>query len=303
MAFKILKIGFVILTMIVGVWYLIIKDYDYKITFKTPQASGVVYNYLLGWNNWQSSNNKIVTASNKIPFSKLRQDFIVSDTNVNIEWKIVRESNSVTKVTAYLKDKNNSLIQKLKVPFIKTDFVKRSLSTVTRIQRELAELEKSYIVGNIETSKIPKQFCAYISLESKLSEKANQMMAGNYYIINYFKENNIDIKGSPFLEVTSWNEKDNSLKFNFCFPITFSDNYKESKGVKFKMTEEKSALKTTFNGNYRISDCAWFSIIDYAEQRKINIEKLPIEIFKNDPHSGGNELEWVAEIYIPVKNN
>ena len=71
--------------------------------------------------------------------------------------------------------------------------------------------------------------------------------------------------------------------------------------MKFKKTTEKRALKTIFNGNYKISDRAWFSIIDYASTKGVEIEQLPVEIFRNDPHSGGNPLEWEAEVYMPIK--
>ncbi|WP_339916728.1 hypothetical protein [Yeosuana marina] len=299
------KIKFFIVFIVLGFlgWYFFLKSYDYQITFKTKNPTGVVYNTLAVWNNWEPPKNESVTTYTKIPFSKLSQELHVSDSLIDIEWNIVKEADSLTKVTAYITDKNNSLIQKLKLPFVKTDFVKRMISTVKRIQVEFKDLNGEYKVGTIETSKIPKQYCAYISLESKLSEKATKMMANNYYILTYLEDNNIEIKGHPFVEVTKWNEIENTMSFNFCFPIAFNENYQSPSDIKFKMTEEKPALKTVFNGNYRISDCAWFSIIDFAQQHKVNIERLPTEIFFNDPHSGGNDLEWKAEIYMPLNNN
>jgi len=297
------KIKFIIVFLLVGFlgWYFFLKSYDYQITFQTAHPTGVVYNTLLTWNNWESSENKAVTIYAKTPFSKLNQELHVSDSIINIEWKIIRNNDSLTKVTAYLTDKDNSFIQKLKVPFVKTDFQNRMISTVKRIKEQLRDSEKKYKVGQVEMSKIPKQYCAYISIESKLSEKANKMMEVNSEIVNYLFDNSIEIEGNPFLEVTKWNEEENSLSFNFCFPVAYNDDYTPYSDIKFKMTEEKPALKTVFNGNYRVSDCAWFSLIDYAQQNKINIERLPTEIFFNDPHSGGNELEWKTEVYMPIK--
>lgn len=301
--FKFLKILGVISILSLGIWYFFIKNYDYKITFKTPQSKGIIYNYILGWNNWETSKNSVVGTYGKEPFLKLSQELHVSDSIIDIDWEIVKVSDSVTKVTAYVTDKNNSLIQKLKVPFVNTAFVNRMVSTVKKIQKELKELGDAHRVGTVEISKIPEQYCACIGLESTLSEKANKMIEMNADILIYLEENNIDIIGSPLLEVDKWDELHNTIAFNFCFPVAFNQNYKESEAVKFKMIEEKPALKTIFNGNYRISDCAWFSIIDYAEKKAIEIERLPVEVFLNDPHSGGNELEWKAEIYIPIKNN
>ncbi|MFH4969432.1 GyrI-like domain-containing protein [Gaetbulibacter sp. M240] len=262
----------------------------------------MVFNTLAAWNNWEPPSNKMVKTYSAVPYSKLNQELQVSDSIINIEWEIKR-TDSVTVVTAYVKDKNHSLIQKLKVPFVRTDFVNRMIATVKRIQKELNALSKEYKVGPMENSKIPKQYCAYISLESKLGEKASKMMASNAYILTYLEDNNIAIMGHPFVEVSQWNKEKGSMTFNFCFPVAHNEDYQSTEDIKFKMTQEKPALKTIFNGNYRISDCAWFSIIDFAEQKNIDIERLPTEIFFNDPHEGGNDREWKAEIYMPLNNN
>ncbi len=299
------KITIIVTLLMLGFlgWYFLLKSYDYQVTFNTSNPSGVVFNTISAWNFEDTTKKNNVTTYAKIPFSKLRQELSVSDSLINIDWDIVKTSDSITKVIAYVTDKNNSLIQKLKVPFMKTDFVNRSISIVKKIKEKLDAYKDRYKVGTIEISKIPQQYCAYISIESKLSEKANKMMANNSYIISYLEANNIKISGHPFLEVTKWNIIDNTISFNFCFPIPFSKDYKSTNDIKFKTTKEQPALKTVFNGNYRISDCAWFSIIDYAERNDIKIEKLPTEIFFDDPHSGGNELQWQSEIYMPISTN
>ena len=120
--------------------------------------------------------------------------------------------------------------------------------------------------------------------------------------MNYIKDNNIKLTGHPFLEITEWDVVEDLIKFNFCFPIQERDEYPATNDIKFKQTEEKVALKTIFNGNYKISDRAWYAILDYAEIKNIDIEELPIEVYLNDPHSGGDDLKWEAEIYMPLKN-
>ena len=215
-----------------ALWYVFFKPYDYRITFKTTQASGIIYQSLLGWNNWQTLNKDVVKTFDKIPFSELQQELNLNDSIFDIRWKINRISDSVCQVHAYWSDRNNGLMQRLMVPFVKTDFVKRSLKTVKRIQRDLNDLHERYYSGHIEFAKIPEQFCAYISLESKIEEKANQMMAHNSYILGYLQDNNIEVVGPPFLEVTQWNEREGYLKFNFCFPVNSSGTYKEHEDIK-----------------------------------------------------------------------
>ncbi len=46
-------------------------------------------------------------------------------------------------------------------------------------------------------------------------------------------------------------------------------------------------LKADFNGNYRISNYAWYYLLDEAERKGLNISPTPIEVYLNDPHEGG----------------
>ncbi len=290
-----------VIIAIVGVWYFFIKNHDYKITFTTPQATGTIYTNILGWNNWEPKSKKSVNTLSKIPFSKILQELIVADSVVEIDWIIKRKNDSTTKVTALLKDKDHSLIQKVKVPFVKTYFVNRCLTTVKKIKKELESFEETYKVSKIEKDYIPEQYCAYVTVESKLYDKANTMIKYNTVVMEYIAKNEVKLTGKPFLEVIDWNLEEDIIKFNFCFPIPKKDSFSKSQEIKIKTTEKKEALKATFNGNYRISDKAWFTIIDYAERNNIEIEMLPTEIFYDNPHTGGNSIDWVAEVYMPLK--
>ena len=161
---------------------------------------------------------------------------------------------------------------------------------------------KNYKISKVSKVKIPSQNCAYISLESKLQDKANAMVKNIYLVMNYIKDNNIELTGDPFLEITEWDIVEDNIKFNFCFPIKEQNSYPETETISFKKTDEKEALKVVFNGNYKISDRAWYKIIDHAKTNAIDIENLPVEFYLNDPHAGGDDLKWEAEIYMPLKN-
>ncbi|MFL1012640.1 GyrI-like domain-containing protein [Flavisericum labens] len=296
----ILSCATIILLVFMG-WYFFVKDYNYRITFKTHQAPGIIYSALLGWNNGEPLNKKVVSTTSKVPFSELNQELNVSDSIIDIKWSIERKSDSVTKVTAFLKDAEHSLFQKFKIPFTKTDFVKRSLTTVKHIREGLKTHQTEYKLSSVEEAIFPEVNCAYITLSCKLNEKAKLMIAHTIDVMNYLRDNNLELKGDPFLEVTEWNLNEDLITFDFCFPIAKQYSYPESKLIKIKTIKEKKALRTIFNGNYRISDRGWFTLLDYADRNNIEIDNNPIEVFLNDPHSGGVELEWEAEIYLPVR--
>jgi len=297
------KIKLLIAFILLGglTWYFIIKDYNYRVTFTTSQAPGIVYDHLTKWNNGENVNNKIVNILMQSPFSEIQQELIVGDSIFKINWILKKKNDSTTLVIAKIKDEQHSFIQNLQVPFYNNAFVKRSLSTVKKFGESLIQNAKNYKISKVTKDKIPSKYCAFISLESKPRDKASAMVKNIYIVMNYIKENNIKLVGHPFLEITEWDVVEDLIKFNFCFPIQERDEYPATSAIKFKKTKEKSALKVIFNGNYKISDTAWYAIIDYAQTNKIDIDELPVEVFLNDPHEGGNDLEWVAEIYMPIK--
>lgn len=293
---------FIISLVLIGlaIWYFFIKSYDYQITFRSRQSPGTIYSNLIAWNNWETPKNRVVSNIHKEPFKRIVQEFKVSDSIFKIEWLLSKESDSITKITALLSDKNNDFTQRLKIPFVDTDFKNRSLSTVKKIRKGLRIHENDYRVSSVEKANIPEKNVAYIELGCKLHEKAKIMIKHTIDVMEHVRNNNIELTADPFLEITSWDLEQDYIQFNFCFPIPILDKYPKSDKVKIKTIPSRPALKTIFNGNYKISDRGWFHLLDYADRNKINVKNLPIEFFLNDPHSGGDELKWKAEIYMPL---
>ena len=284
-------------------WYLFLKGYNYRIRFKTPHAPGTVYSSLYNLQKWNTEDFDSVVVVRTRPFEELTHHLFVNDSSFAINWKIKRFDDSLTQVTALAKDLNNPLIQNLSVPFQKNDFVSRSIKTTQDQMNGLYMHEKAYKVqlSGDEIVSIPSQFCAYITLESKIYEKGNTMISNIGLIMNYIKSNNIPLTGDPFLQLSSWNTEDETIVYDFCFPIKKLDSMPETETINFKHTEEFKGLKAIFNGNYRLTDRAWYELIDHAESLGLDYEMRPYEVYRNDPHSGGNDLEWVSEVYLPVK--
>jgi len=131
--------------------------------------------------------------------------------------------------------------------------------------------------------------------------KSRDMLASIGLVMFHLRNNNVDLAGDPFLQIKEWNKQTGAIKFDFCFPIIKNDSISETNDVKFKETLPQKALKAIFHGNYKISDSGWYYLIDYAERHHLEIDQLPTEIFLNDPHEGGNSLEWEAHILVPLK--
>jgi effector-binding domain-containing protein len=115
-------------------------------------------------------------------------------------------------------------------------------------------------------------------------------------------QNNLERNGNPFLIIHDWNESKDSISFDFCFPISRINAVPENPKIKFMTVETMDAIKTDFYGNYSLTDVTWYNLAEEAKKLKYRSNNKLIEVYFNDPHSGGNELEWKAEIYMGIES-
>jgi effector-binding domain-containing protein len=132
--------------------------------------------------------------------------------------------------------------------------------------------------------------------------KANGMMQNYALLSNVLVENEVQLNGRPFLEVTQWNMETDSIRFNFCYPIIQNKNLPKYPQLTYKEFESSPAIKAEYNGNYITSDRAWYILLDYARKQHLEVTGLPVEVFQNNPNMGGDELSWKAEVYMPLKS-
>jgi len=295
---RIIKFIFLFVLVAGLTWYFLLKDYNYKVTFTTAQSPGIVYDHLLELKD----GNNLIELIERTPFKSVNQKIISSDSIFSINWLLEKKNDSTTLVVVKIKDEESSFKQNLCAIFIKNDFVKKSISIVKDFRDVLIENAQNYKLSNVTKAVIPEQHCAYISLESKRDQKASTMTKNIYIVMYYIKDNNLELVGDPFLEITEWDIDNDIIKFDFCFPIKEQNTFPETNAVSFKKTTEKEALKVIFNGNYAVSNMAWYKLMDYAETNHIDIDLLPVEFYLNDPHTGGNDLEWEAEVYMPISH-
>ena len=298
------KFGFVILTvfLISLIWYLFLKGYNHRIQFETKHASGTVYATLNDWKYTELLGVDSLVKVSSEPFSTVNHRLFIGDSVLNYNWHFKKKNDSVSIVELYCSDEKNSLLQNVILPFKTNAFKKRNIALATNVMNGLHAHNEDFKVDSIfaEAVTVRPAYCAYISMESSIYEKSNTMIRNIGLIMNYIRENNIPLTGDPYLQVTNWDQKEEQIQFDFCFPIVQQDSLPPVESIKFKKTAGFRALKAIFNGNYRLSDRAWYALVDHAASENIDVIPMPLEIYKNDPHSGGNEMSWVAEVYMPI---
>ncbi len=293
---KKISITIAALLLIVFIWYLFIKQSDYVITFKAKTATGLIYQ---GINEWAKQESKTENDEYKIVKKNKFNQIVLSSSKTIYNWEIIPVNDSINKVKVGLKDVENSLYNRLTLPFYSNSFKEVQKKKISDFKDELEYHLSQFKVGKIKEGTSSEVFVAYIPLKSVMQEKAQTMIASDALITGYLFNNNIKIAGKPYLEVTNWNMDTEQLEFNYCFPIDKNTKYVKDKNVLFKTISSKKGLTVSYFGNMRTSDRGWFAIYDYSKKNNIKLDYKPLEHFFANPYNGGNELEWETQIIIP----
>jgi effector-binding domain-containing protein len=294
------KVGLLTAILLIAglLWYLFLKPYDYTIRFEAKTFPGAINQTLKLWDQTLDTVEKIQEENS---IYQLTQKVKFGDSLHSYNWKIKPLSDSTSKVQVNIRDLKHSLMNKIKVPFSDTNFEKRSRKTVLDFMENLNDHVRKFKVTIKGEAKIPSKYVAYIPIKVTQFQKAGGMMKNATYIEQTLLNNEVQLDGPPMIEITKWNTSVDSLEYNFCYPIIRSNRLPMNTDIKYKKIFTKKALKAVYNGNYITSDRAWYKLIDHAKSNNIVIEPKPIEVFFNNPNTGGDELNWKAEIYLPLK--
>jgi len=278
-------------------WYLFIKQHDYQVTFKVNTTPGIVNQTIKLWANGLE-RSKLVEQKDWKHFT---HQLKFNDSTHTYNWNVEALTDSTSKVKVLVTDTAHSLANKIAIPFSETDFEKRTKITVKNLMEVLKEHRERFKVTVMGLEEIPSKYCAYIPFKGKQTEKALQMMKTYSFLNSVMTKNSFELDGPPFIEIVNWNKQKDSITFNFCYPIIKPDSLPKVEGLLFKQIQNRKAIKSIYNGNYITSDRAWYTMIEYAKKNNLDIEEKPLEIFYNNPNMGGDELNWKAEVFMPLK--
>lgn len=300
--YKNIKIIFVLIIIFL-VWYLGFKKNDYCISFTVKTATGTVFQGVQEWSNAQlASQKETFITLEKRNFDFLKQEMTNGTIHMGYTWEIKSINDSLTEVNVGINDFNNSIYNRLTVPFFSTYFKVNQIKKIKEFKEGLENHLKNFNVSIEGEGTSEPIYVAYINLKSVLQEKAQSMIRNDDIITGYLQTNHIKIIGRPYLEIENWDLNKETVDFNYCFPIYKDTKYIANDLVKFKNIPAIKGLKATYFGNFRTSDRAWFTLLDYAKSHNIKLANRPLEHFLANPFNGGQELEWETKIIIPFDN-
>ncbi len=294
------KISLVVIPIvaIALVWYLFIKPNDYLVSFTANTFPGAINQTIKNWDKRMGVNTSIKQKN----LLELEQELKFGDSLIHYNWTIIPITDSTSKVKVSIKDVNHSLMNKIMIPFASTVLEKRSKKNLTSFNHLLNDHVNKFKVEIVGEDEVESSYVAYLKLKGLQSEKAFGMMRDFPFLSGFVNQNELDTGDTPFVEITKWNMENDSIEYNFCYPIKKKDSLPFDQEIKYKEFKGKTALKAVYNGNYITSDRAWYALMDYGKKHNIELKSTPIEIFYHNPTLGGNELEWKAEIFMPLKN-
>ena len=292
-------LGILSLLGIVCLGYFILWPADYIIRFQAPALPGTINQTL---KTWSSANPNAKAIEQDRSILSLTQEFQFSDSTHVYQWNLDQVHDSLTDVKVYINDPKHRISNRLSNLFsTETDLKKRAKKTVLDFYNKLVEQKNSFKVEIIGEVEMPTTYTAYVESKSKQYSKAAQMMRQLPLLEGFVVENEIELKGYPFIEITKWDRAQDSIHLRFGYPVVRNEKLIVHPEIKYKRFFGKKALKAVFNGNYINSDRAWYALLNYAEKNGIEVEETPIEIFHNNPNYGGNSMRWKAEIFMPIK--
>jgi effector-binding domain-containing protein len=299
-----ISIAFIILLAIIGgITFLLTRPSDYQAHFAVKATPDIAYYNILNWDIWNRNDSSTkIEILNKTPVSNISQKVTLNDTTLFFNWEFKKLNDSITLVRAYVSDPDRKIHNRLTVPFINTRFKISVRNNLLDIKTRLELMLKKFHYKFTGYQYFEKKSCVYINLKSTPEGKARAMMLNVTELNQFVRQNNLVLDGNPFLVIHDWNESKDSVNFDFCFPISRIGAVPEHPKIKFMTVDSMEALKIDFYGNYSITNITWYNLAEEVKKQGYRSNNKLIEVYFNDPHSGGNDLEWKAEIYMGIES-
>lgn len=292
----------IILALGAGMVYLITRSCDYRASFMVKTTPEIAYYHIHNWDIWnRKQTGATFEITGKTPVSGLSNRVLLKDTTLVFNWEIKEINDSTTQVRACVSDPGRKISNRLTSPFINTPFRKSVRSNLMDMMRRMELMLPKFRYEFQGNSSFEERACVCISHHSTRKGKAMSMISSVVELNQFVKQNKLELDMHPLVIIDDWDETNDSIKFDFCFPIKRIGSVPEHPVIKFRTLKGMDAVQTDFFGNYSLSDIAWYNL--YAECKELGYRsnRTLIEVYHNDPHSGGDELEWKAEIFLGIE--
>lgn len=140
------------------------------------------------------------------------------------------------------------------------------------------------------------------SAEGKTEKVAAESSAKFSQLYEFAKQNNIEVKGAPFVIYTKLNKTAKTAKYTYAIQLkeaiytAAGSEYESGELIGFK------ALKTSLKGDYSHLPKAWKKAEEHITKNTLpeNTSGQYIEVFSKNLLNARRPSQWVTDIYIPI---
>lgn len=295
---KIVSRVFIPIIFIVVVYYLFFLAYEFEVSFSVKTLPGDVIQTLRIWSRSLDSAQIIEVDS----FSHVRQRVSFEGREYFYNWHF-KYKDSLTFVDVEISEPSRRVGNKLMVltgePPVEKDAgeIIKKFYDVLKYHLNLTKVE---MIGK---EKHGPEFCLCRSLEKSQLDKAQGMMENYLYMSTFIGSSGMKMTGFPSVRLNQWSHSLGQLKYDFCLPVMETDSLPVAHGLEYKHFDGFYALKAQYNGNYITSDRAWYELYHYANKSGYTVKGLPVEYFMDNPNFGTKEINWKAEIFLPIERH
>lgn len=271
--------------------------------FSAPVHSSVAYSFIKNYNQW---DGKILKPGNLVfedekPWTKLESELHLNDNKWDFNWDLKQKNDSITKVIVKCSCPDQALKNRLDILLQRSTFSKSVKRNMKIIRDKLNERSKSYRYTCKDAGSINEVTCVAISTKSTIRGKADEMIRNVVDLNMFVKENELVLNGDPMLVVHRWDPRTDVIEFDFCFPVLHPERMPDHPKIKMEKVAVSKAMYADYFGNYCYSDYSWGALYEKIKQGGGETTGRIVEVFYNDPHSGGDDKEWGAGIFMELK--
>ncbi len=286
-------------------WFLFIKEYDYQFRFRANHSPAMVQQELKKIGSYSIFDSEpAISYQQTDGYEALKQTLQFGERELDLLWELENQEDTVTNISLNVasgeKIKNRLALLN---PFSKSEYIDSLENSFLKFGKELLIKQSAYKVQVIDSIVYsPALDCICKPAEDiKVENKAIQMVRDIGYLEDFQIAHRLKLTGYPFVKIRAWDQEAGTIDYNFCFPVNLAQNIRPNTFIEFQQFPATTSLKAIYNGNYRSSDLAWHELLSEAKNRDLKTSNLPLEIFWNNPKTGGEALSWKAEIFMPVK--
>jgi len=141
------------------------------------------------------------------------------------------------------------------------------------------------------------------SFTSKISSVVKNTRIVFPKIINFCKQNKIELNGKPFVIYHTYDDKNGLAKISICVPIKEAIMTSDGSDIMSDQLDAFPAIKVTLKGDYSHSKEALAKSKSYLNRNVItpDFKFSHLEVFTISKSDVKNPSKWKTEIYLPIK--